>query len=48
MNSVVLGSAPMVSSNEFVLRGKLVASHDWSMTDLRAILKEKLKFISKT
>lgn len=42
------GSVNDIEKQESVLRGKFVASHDWSMNDLRAILREKQKFISKT
>lgn len=42
------GSVNDIEKQESVLRGKFVASHDWSMNDLRTILREKQKFISKT
>lgn len=41
------GSVPDIDKRESVLRGTFVASHGWSMTDLKGILKEKQKFIGK-
>lgn len=49
MESMGLGerTATELEKQEYVQREKFVISH-WSMADLRAILKEKQKFISKT
>lgn len=50
IQELVLGSGTVTDAEkqESVLRGKFVASHDWTMADLRVILVEKQKFISKT
>lgn len=44
---VLDGGISDIEKQESVLRGKFVASHDWTMKTLRAVLKEKQKFISK-
>ena len=42
------GTVTELEKQESVLRGRFVASHEWTTTDLKAVLREKVKFLSKT